>query len=210
MYRNCFSLANLDNEFCLLKRTNHCWSPARVRLLWELLAYRFVTSKKLFAHASAHAIKVARMYSFLRQFRRLTIYDSEFVCVYHSWIVFIMLTLLPLSGLHSALKRRNSKTYDFSRRGSLSVYSTYSLPSSKSSMRRFSSYEELAPIFQIIGKDVQSKTRSLKRKGSAKQSAPSKDVAESTFACDELDAQIARIKGQLVSTFVPSKPLNSL
>ena len=148
------------------------------------------------------------MNHFLRQLRRLTTYDSEFVCVYHSWIVSSMLTLLPLSGLHSALKRRNSKTYDFSRRGSLSVYSTYSLPSSKSSMRRFSSYEELAPIFQIIGQDVQSKTRSLKRKGSAKQSAPSKDVAESTYACDELDAQIARIKGQLVSTICTIEAVN--
>lgn len=59
-----------------------------------------------------------------------------------------MLTLMPLSGLQSALKRKNSKNYDFSRRGSLSVYSTYSLPTSKSSLRRFSSYEGLAPIFQ--------------------------------------------------------------
>ena len=55
---------------------------------------------------------------------------------------------MPLSGLQSALKRKNSKNYDFSRRGSLSVYSTYSLPTSKSSLRRFSSYEGLAPIFQ--------------------------------------------------------------
>ena len=59
-----------------------------------------------------------------------------------------MLTLMPLSGLQSALKRKNSKNYDFSRRGSLSVYSTYSLPTSKNSLRRFSSYEGLAPIFQ--------------------------------------------------------------
>lgn len=59
-----------------------------------------------------------------------------------------MLTLMPLSGLQSALRRKNSKNYDFSRRGSLSVYSTYSLPTSKNSLRRFSSYEGLAPIFQ--------------------------------------------------------------
>lgn len=59
-----------------------------------------------------------------------------------------MLTLMPLSGLQSALKRKNSKNYDFSRRGSLSVYDTYSLPTSKNSLRRFSSYEGLAPIFQ--------------------------------------------------------------
>lgn len=55
---------------------------------------------------------------------------------------------MPLSGLQSALRRKNSKNYDFSRRGSLSVYSTYSLPTSKNSLRRFSSYEGLAPIFQ--------------------------------------------------------------
>lgn len=59
-----------------------------------------------------------------------------------------MLTLMPLSGIQSALRRKNSKNYDFSRRGSLSVYSTYSLPTSKNSLRRFSSYEGLAPIFQ--------------------------------------------------------------
>ena len=59
-----------------------------------------------------------------------------------------MLTLMPLSGIQSALRKKNNKNYDFSRRGSLSVYSTYSLPTSKTSMRRFSSYEGLAPIFQ--------------------------------------------------------------
>ena len=59
-----------------------------------------------------------------------------------------MLTLMPLSGLQSALRRKNSKNYDYSRRGSLSVYDTYSLPTSKNSLRRFSSYEGLAPIFQ--------------------------------------------------------------
>ena len=61
-----------------------------------------------------------------------------------------MLTLMPLSGLQSALRKKNGKNvnYDFSRRGSLSVYSTYSLPTSKNSLRRFSSYEGLAPIFQ--------------------------------------------------------------
>ena len=57
---------------------------------------------------------------------------------------------MPLSGIQSVLRRKNSKDYDFSRRGSLSVYSTYSLPTSKSSLRRFSSYEELAPIFQQL------------------------------------------------------------
>ena len=117
-----------------------------------------------------------------------------------------MLTLLPLSGLHSALKRRNSKTYDFSsRRGSLAVYSTYSLPSSKNSMRRFSSYEELAPIFQMLGEDKPSTTKSLKRKSSIRKSvAPRKDST-----CADLDAQIARIKGQLVSRSFRSHDLSS-
>jgi hypothetical protein len=36
------------------------------------------------------------------------------------------------------------------RRGSISVYDTYSLPTSKADMRRFSSYEQLAPFFQQI------------------------------------------------------------
>lgn len=106
-----------------------------------------------------------------------------------------MLTLLPLNGLHAALKRRNSKTYDFSRRGSVSVYSTYSLPQSRNSIRRFSSYEELAPIFQLLAQDgklpkrnkelTKEKHKSLKREASA--------------SCADLDAQLAKIKGQLVS-----------
>ena len=63
-----------------------------------------------------------------------------------------MLTLLPLSGIQDVLKRRNSTTMDqfTDRRGSISVYDTYSLPNSKADMRRFSSYEQLAPFFQQI------------------------------------------------------------
>ena len=115
-----------------------------------------------------------------------------------------MLTLLPLSGLHSALKRRNSKTIDFSRRDSISVYSTYSLPNSKSSMRRFSSFEELAPIFHLLSHDDKkhqsSKPKSsLSFRRSVKRSAPAASSGNSDAACADLDAQIARIKGQLVS-----------
>ena len=63
-----------------------------------------------------------------------------------------MLTLLPLSGIQDVFRRRNSTTMDqfTDRRGSISVYDTYSLPSSKADMRRFSSYEQLAPFFQQI------------------------------------------------------------
>lgn len=64
-----------------------------------------------------------------------------------------MLTLMPLSGIQDALfKRRNSTTMEqfADRRGSISVYDTYSLPNSKADMRRFSSYEQLAPFFQQI------------------------------------------------------------
>ena len=114
-----------------------------------------------------------------------------------------MLTLLPLSGLHSALKRRNSKTIDFSRRGSISVYSTYSLPNSKSSMRRFSSYEELAPIFHLLsndGKQQQLKPKSTLSLRRSKRSAPAASTRNSDALCADLDAQIARIKGQLVSS----------
>ena len=77
-----------------------------------------------------------------------------------------MLTLMPLSGLQSALKRKNSKNYDFSRRGSLSVYSTYSLPTSKNSLRRFSSYEGLAPIFQQFLEQQQNNQQELSDGGS--------------------------------------------
>lgn len=115
-----------------------------------------------------------------------------------------MLTLLPLSGLHSALKRRNSKSIDFSRRDSISVYSTYSLPNSKSSMRRFSSFEELAPIFQLLSHDdikhrLSKPKSSLSFRRSVKRSAPAAGSGNSDAACADLDAQIARIKGQLVS-----------
>ena len=111
-----------------------------------------------------------------------------------------MLTLLPLTGLQAALKRRNSKTIDFSRRGSISVYSTYSLPrDSKSSMRKFSSYEELAPIFQLMQNDEDvSKPRSIMgRRASVAVTTSSRSQADG--ACAALDAQLARIRGQLVS-----------
>ncbi len=58
---------------------------------------------------------------------------------------------------------------DFSRRDSISVYATYSLPTSKSSLRRFSSYEELAPIFQHFLAD--------ETKGSQRAESPLADVA---------------------------------
>ena len=113
-----------------------------------------------------------------------------------------MLTLMPLSGLQTALKRRNSKTYDFSRRGSLSVYTTYSLPTSKSYMRRFSSFEELAPIFNLLTpppeKTVIKKMSSFRRRSSRKSSSCSESSEEcETKCCEELDSQIAKIKKQL-------------
>lgn len=153
-----------------------------------------------------------------------------------------MLTLLPLSGLQDAFKRRNSTTMDkfTDRRGSISVYDTYSLPSSKADMRRFSSYEQLAPFFQQIFSQenvdykpapppapapssttnastspgdlppsfVQGRRGSISRFTSAlrgsfrKQrsvTAKSTSESEADVSCDDLDAQIAKIKGQLVS-----------
>ena len=63
-----------------------------------------------------------------------------------------MLTLLPLSGIQDVFRRRNSTTMEqfADRRGSISVYDTYSLPNSKADLKRFSSYEQLAPFFQQI------------------------------------------------------------
>ena len=131
-----------------------------------------------------------------------------------------MLTLLPLTGFQDAFKKRSSKTMDQfgDRRGSISVYENYSLPSSKSSVRRFSSYEELAPFFEQISPREKSpapastqsplvKTRrnsvtsalksSFRRRKSFSVSSPSKSSAGTT--CNDLDAQLARIKNQLVS-----------
>lgn len=157
-----------------------------------------------------------------------------------------MLTLLPLSGLQDAFKRRNSTTMDkfTDRRGSISVYDTYSLPSSKADMRRFSSYEQLAPFFQQIFSQeninykpapppapappsstttnsnasstpdgfppsfVRGRRGSISRFTSAltgsfrrqKSVTPkSSSETEPEVSCDDLDAQIAKIKGQLVS-----------
>lgn len=155
-----------------------------------------------------------------------------------------MLTLLPLSGLQDAFKRRNSTTMDkfTDRRGSISVYDTYSLPSSKADMRRFSSYEQLAPFFQqifsqenvdykpapppapaptssnassgtsdfppsfvrgrrgSISRFTSALTGSFRRQRSA--TAKSSSESETGVSCDDLDAQIAKIKGQLVSQIV--------
>lgn len=158
-----------------------------------------------------------------------------------------MLTLLPLSGLQDAFKRRNSTTMDkfTDRRGSISVYDTYSLPTSKADMRRFSSYEQLAPFFQQIFSQennykpapppapvppststtsntsssnsspdglppsfVRGRRGSISRFTSAltgsfrrQKSVAAKSLSESEaeVSCDDLDAQIAKIKGQLVS-----------
>lgn len=129
-----------------------------------------------------------------------------------------MLTLLPLAGFQDAFKRRNSKSMDQfgDRRGSISVYDNYSLPSSKSSMRRFSSYEELAPFFQQIlaqQKPLPAAASPLvkTRRGSVtavfkgsfrrRKSVTASTVAESASeaSCSDLDAQLARIRNQLVS-----------
>ena len=154
-----------------------------------------------------------------------------------------MLTLLPLSGIQDALKKRNNKTlHQFGdRRGSIAVYENYSLPiNSKASMRRFSSYEQLAPFFhQILAQEPNSPpstrtaapapaalplmtsddshdtgpvatpsliksrrgsiTAALKGSFRRRKSVPT--ISESNFeaACSDLDAQIAKLKDQLVS-----------
>lgn len=116
-----------------------------------------------------------------------------------------MLTLMPLSGIHSALKRRNSKSYDFTKRDSLSIYSSYSLPSSKASMGKFSTYEDLAPIFQLLepqGQEAKVKSRrpsisKLIRKHSMSKFSEEK---KGDTLCSALDRQLAKIKEQLVST----------
>ena len=152
-----------------------------------------------------------------------------------------MLTLLPFSGLQDAFKRRNSKTMDqfTDRRGSISVYDTYSLPSSKAAMRRFSSYDQLAPFFQQIlsSQEANNSTPAApeptpapvspststsnsgspapllrSRRGSVTRFAnaltgsfrrqktrETKSESESEISCNDLDAQIAKIKNQLVS-----------
>jgi hypothetical protein len=154
-----------------------------------------------------------------------------------------MLALLP-TGIQDAFRRRNSTTMDqfTDRRGSISVYDNYCLPSSKADMRRFSSYEQLAPFFQqILSQDnvpakplppapaptlaqptspssannaapivpsplVRARRGSISKFASAltgsfrrQRSAPAKPISqsESEVSCDDLDAQIARIKEQL-------------
>ena len=153
-----------------------------------------------------------------------------------------MLALLP-SGIQDAFRRRNSTTMDqfTDRRGSISVYDNYCLPNSKADMRRFSSYEQLAPFFQqILSQDnvpanpvppapaptpaqptssnnaapivpsplVRARRGSIGRIASAltgsfrrQRSVPAKytSQSESEVSCEDLDAQIARIKDQLVS-----------
>lgn len=132
-----------------------------------------------------------------------------------------MLTLLPLAGFQDAFKRRNTKSMDQfgDRRGSISVYDNYSLPSSKSSMRRFSSYEELAPFFQQILAQQKplpatasplvkarrgSVTSVLKSSFRRRKSVTATTVAESATeaSCSDLDAQLAKIRNQLVSSHV--------
>ena len=113
-----------------------------------------------------------------------------------------MLTLRPLSGLQAALKRRASKTtHDFTRRGSICVYSTYSLPNSKSSMRRFASYEELAPIFKTGAPDGERKVSEsavVHALAVVSQRRPWDPSPAPEQACTtRLDAQLERIKGQL-------------
>lgn len=152
-----------------------------------------------------------------------------------------MLALLP-SGIQDAFRRRNSTMDQFTdRRGSISVYDNYCLPSSKADMRRFSSYEQLAPFFQqILSQDnvpakplppapaptpvqptptsyndaapivpsplVRARRGSIGRITSAltgsfrrQRSVPAKftSQSESEVSCEDLDAQIARIKNQL-------------
>lgn len=75
-------------------------------------------------------------------------------------------------------------------------------------MRRFSSYEELAPIFQLLGAPEESRAKSrrpsitrLIRKHSMNKDR-SEESKRGEAACDALDRQIARIKEQLVSTII--------
>ena len=73
-------------------------------------------------------------------------------------------------------------------------------------MRRFSSYEELAPIFQLLGAPEESRAKSrrpsitrLIRKHSSVNRERSDEYRRGEAACDALDKQIARVKEQLVS-----------
>ena len=103
-----------------------------------------------------------------------------------------MLSILPIpsfSGLRS-----KAKSAELKRRDSSSNIYSQSLPSTA---RRFSSYEELGPLFQslVVVQDEPKKSGSLRRHN-LHQSVKAKSSSRDT-GCEELDAKIARIKGQL-------------
>lgn len=105
-----------------------------------------------------------------------------------------MLSLLPIPGLSGL--RNKAKSAELKRRDSSSNIYSQSLPNAA---RRFSGYEELGPLFQslVVVQDSQ-KCSSLKRHN-LHQSVKARSGSSSRNAagCDELDAKIARIKGQL-------------
>lgn len=103
-----------------------------------------------------------------------------------------MLSLLPLPSFSGL--RNKAKSTELKRRDSSGNIYSQSLPSAT---RRFSSYEELGPLFQslVVVQESQKKSGSLRRHNlhqSVKAKSSSRDGG-----CDELDATLARIKGQL-------------
>ena len=102
-----------------------------------------------------------------------------------------MLSLLPIPSFSGL--RGKGKSAELKRRDSSGNIYSQSLPSTA---RRFSSYEELGPLFQslVVVQDTQ-KSTSLRRHN-LHQSVKAKSSSRDT-GCDELDAKLARIKGQL-------------
>ncbi|KAL5484619.1 hypothetical protein EMCRGX_G021148, partial [Ephydatia muelleri] len=104
-----------------------------------------------------------------------------------------MFSLLPIpsfSGLRS-----KAKSTELKRRDSSSNIYSQSLPSTA---RRFSSYEELGPLFQSLVVVQEAQKGSSLRRHNLHQSVKAKSSSSRDAAgCDELDAKIARIKGQL-------------
>lgn len=100
-----------------------------------------------------------------------------------------MLALTPLSGLHAAIKRRNSRA----RRDSISLGQSSSL-TLPGNMRRFSSSESIAH------KDGASVTRRSSFTRRIRRVSTATNQAEASENCAALDLHIERIKRKLVSS----------